>query len=129
MLGNKLRRQLFAWRNDDLLVKTGFERSDEVTATAVMKDSDDGGMSAAKNSNHTTFGAGRSAGHVARIAALDASNDVIAVHGVAELIWRDEEIAVEVGARRIRNHEAVTIAMGDQPTSKQIGIALSRLRL
>ena len=54
---------------------------------------------------------------------------VVAVHGVADLIGRDEEVAVDIRARRVRHDEAITVAMRDQAADYEIGIVRWRFRL
>ena len=65
-------------------------------------------MSAADNANYAAFGTAR-AGHTGE--ARDASDDVIAVHGVFDVVARDEKIAVDVGDSDIGNDEAVAVLM------------------
>ena len=127
--GTELRRQLLARRNYDFVMKAGFVRSHEVAAVAVMKKTNDGRVGAAQDFHYASFSTRWRAGRAASVAAFDASENAIAVHGVSQLIWGNEEIAIEVGSGRFRDDEAVSIAMCYQPACEQISIALGWLRL
>ncbi len=129
MLGTELRRKLLAQWNYDLVMKTRFVRSHKVTAVAVMKKTNYGRMSAAQDLYDATFSTCRRAGRMASVATFDASENPIAVHGVSQLIRRNEEIAIEVGSGRFRDYEAVSIAMRYQPACEQIRIAFGWLRV
>jgi hypothetical protein len=87
-------------------------------------------MRAAKDPHDAAFGPRRRAGSTARasVAALDTSDNAISVHRVSQSIWGNEKIAVDVFSRRLGNDKAVAIAMRDQPSSKEIGIARGCLR-
>jgi len=85
--------------------------NDDWAAGDVAKLSDDGGMRAVEDAHDAAFGAART-GLAAQ--ARDASDDVIAVHGVVNVIARDEEIAVEIRNGDIGNNEAVTIVVKHQ---------------
>jgi hypothetical protein len=65
-------------------------------------------MGAANDANDAAFGAAR-ARHAGE--ARDAGDDVIAVHGVFNVVARDEEIAVDIGDGDIGDDEAVTVLM------------------
>jgi hypothetical protein len=82
-------------------------------------------MSTIQDSHHASFGARGRAGGVApaRVAALDASDNLVSMHRVAQLVRRNEEVAVDVFSWRIGNHKAVSIAMRDKPTREKIGIS------
>src|SRR6185437_3064025 len=67
-------------------------------------------------------------GAAIRTPVFDACEHVIAMHRIMDCIWRDEEIAVHVGDRMIRNHEAVAIAMRNKPTRDEIWSGNSRGR-
>jgi hypothetical protein len=129
VFGKELRGQLFARWNYNFVMKAGFVRSHGVTAVAVMEDTNDGRMSAAQDLHYASFGTCRRAGRMASVAALDASDNPISVHGVPQLVRGDEEIAIEVRSWRIGDYEAVSIAMRHQPTCEQIRIAFGWLRL
>jgi hypothetical protein len=129
VFGKELRSQLFARRNYDFVVKAGFVGSYEVTAVAVMKKTNDGRMSAAQDLHYASFGTCWRAGRMASVTALDASDNPIPVHGVSQLVRRDEEIAIEVASWRIGDYKTVSIAMCHQPTCEQIRIAFGWLRL
>src|SRR4029077_9671838 len=118
-----------ARRNYDFVMKAGFVGSHEVAAVAVMKKTNDGRVGAAQDFHYATFGTCRRAGRMAGVAAFDASENPIPMHGVSQLIRGDEEIAVEIGSGRFRDYEAVAIAMCHQPACELIRIALGWLRL
>jgi hypothetical protein len=94
-----------------------------------MKKTNDGRVGAAQDLHYATFGTRSGAGRMAGVAAFDASENPIAVHGVSQLIRGDEEIAIEVCSWRIGDYEAVAIAMCYQPACELIRIALGWLRL
>jgi hypothetical protein len=129
VFGTELRRHLLARGNCDLVMKAGFVRSHEVTAVAVMKKTNDGRVGAAQDFHYASFSTCWRAGRMASVAAFDASENPIAVHGVSQLVRRNEEIAIEVGSWRFRDYKAVTIAMCYQPACEQIRIAFGWLRL
>jgi hypothetical protein len=79
----ELRSQLLARRNYDFVMKAGFVGSYEVTAVTVMKKTNYGRMGAAQDLHYATFGTCRRAGRMAGVAAFDASENPIAVHGVS----------------------------------------------
>ena len=85
MSGDKLRSQFFARGYYDLVVKTGFIRDDKIAATGVMENANNSWMSAAQNPHDATLGTRRNAGPLvsASVAALDARDHLVAVHGVA----------------------------------------------
>src|SRR5690242_2921070 len=87
-------------------------------------------MGAAQYANDAAFGPRRGTGCAVRanLAALDASDDAIAVHRIAHLIRRYKKIAVEIFSRRIGHDKAISIAMSHQTSGEQIGIARGRLR-
>src|SRR5580700_1992411 len=111
------------------MMNARFVGNDEIAAIAVMKNSDDSGVSAVEDANHAAFGAGCRTGGLAStgIAPLDAGDNAIAMHGIPQLVGRNEEIAVEIAARRVWNHKAIAIAMRDEPAPEHIGISRYRL--
>src|SRR5260370_19202797 len=64
----------------------------------------------------------------ARIVAepLNFCQNLVAVHGVLDPIAWDEDIAVEVRHRRIRDDEAIAVVVKDQPTFYFIAIREAR---
>jgi hypothetical protein len=98
VFGKELRSQLLARRNYDFVMKAGFVGSHEVTAVAVMEDTNDGRMSAAENLHDASFGTCWRAGRMASVTALDATDNPIPVHGISQLVRGDEEIAIEVAS-------------------------------
>src|SRR3989442_746016 len=55
-------------------------------------------------------------------AALDAREHVVTVHGVAQGVAADKQIALHPWDRFIRHDEAIAVAMRHQPTGEQVGI-------
>src|SRR5260370_15608172 len=108
----------------------GFVRSDKIAAVPIMKDPDTSGMSTAQDLHHSPFGARRRTGGLTSpgVAPLDASDNPVSVHRIAQLVRRNEEIAIKVLSWRLGNHKAVSIAMCDHPSGEQIGIARCRPR-
>jgi hypothetical protein len=96
VFGKELRSQLLARRNYDFVMKAGFIRSHGVIAVAVMEDTNDGRMGAAKDIHYASFSPCWRAWRMASVAAFDASDNPITVHGVSRLVRGDEEIAIEV---------------------------------
>jgi hypothetical protein len=115
VLGEELRRQLFACGNDDLVMNAGFVGNDEIAAVAVVEDSNDRGMGPAQDPNHAAFRARRRTGGQAApsVAAHNASDNPVSVHRIPQLIWRNEEITIEVLPRGIGNDKAIAVAMCD----------------
>src|SRR6266567_5898771 len=68
-------------------------------------------MRAAEDSNDATLGALRS-GDTAR--ALDSCEDVVAVHGIFDGGARNEDVAVEMRHRDVRNDEPITILVENE---------------
>jgi hypothetical protein len=94
-----------------------------------MEETNDGRMGAAQNLHDASFSTCWRAWRMASVAAFDASDNPIPVHGVSQLVRGDEEVAIEVASWRIGDYEAVSIAMCYQPACEQIGIAFGWLRL
>ncbi len=69
-------------------------REHDTTASGVAELADDGRMSAADDANNAALGT-TSSGHAAE--ASDFGNDGVAMHGVFDLIARNENVAVNVG--------------------------------
>jgi hypothetical protein len=86
-------------------------------------------MSTAENPHDAALGASRGRSALAsHVAAFDAGDNLVSVHGIAQLVRRNEEVAIEIRPGRLWNHEAVAIAMRDQPTDQQTRIARRRFR-
>ncbi len=114
----QLGRQLVAGRDNNFLQQARFVRRNRIATRAVPEQAHDRGVRAVKHSKDASFGTARAVGETA--AALDARQDLIAVHGVAQSVAPDEQIAVQVFARRIRHDEAVTVSMRYQTPSQLI---------
>ena len=112
----QFRRQLFARRNRDFVENPRVIREDDVAVRAVAKKSHKRGVRALEDLNHAPFRAAVST------PTFDAGEDVIAVHGIAQIIAADKKIAFHPGHRRIRHHETVSIAMRYDSSGNQIGI-------
>ena len=54
---------------------------------------------------------------------LDSREDVIAVHGVAQVVAADEQVAVDARDRMIRYKEAVAVTVSDDAAGNQVRIA------
>jgi hypothetical protein len=105
----QLLRQLIAGRDDNFLQQPRFIRRDRVPTGAVPEQAHDSGVRAVKHAKDAPFRATRAISETA--AALDAGQNVIAVHCVAQSVAADEQIAVQVFSRRIRHYETVTVSM------------------
>ncbi len=68
-------------------------------------------MRAANDADDAAFGAA-GAGHAAE--PSNFGDDSIAMHGVFDLIARNENVAVDVGKSNIRNNETVAILVMDE---------------
>ena len=112
------------------MVKTGFIRDDKIAAIGVMENTNYSWMSAAQDPHDAALGTRRNAGPLvsASVAALDARDHLVAVHGVAQLVGRDKKIAFKILPGRFRNDKTVTIAMRNEASYKQMGIAHGRFR-
>src|ERR1700685_1164848 len=89
---------------------------------AVAKEADERGMFALKDLHDAAFGA------PVETASLDARECTIAVHGVAEAVAADEEVAFDARNRTVGDEEAVAVAMGNDAAGEEGRIA-SKLRL
>src|SRR5579864_4515664 len=107
------------------MMNARFVRNDEIAAVAVVKNSNDCGMSAVEDADHAAFSANGRAGGLAPpgVPPLNACDHAISVHGVSQLIGRNEKIAIQISSRRVGHHKAVTIAMRDEAPGKQIRVA------
>jgi hypothetical protein len=69
-------------------------------------------MRAVEDSNDAAFGALRSG--AATRAALDFCKDVVTVHGIFDGVARNEDVAIELRHRNIRDDKAVAVVVEDQ---------------
>ena len=53
------------------------------------------------------------------VAALDARQHMISVHGIAQGVAADEQVAIQIFSRRIGNNETIPVAMRHQ-TPRQL---------
>ena len=108
--------EFVARRNDDFVLDASVVGQHEIAVRAVAEQADDGGMLALDNLHDAAFGAAVGA------AAGDAREDLVAVHGVADAVAADEEVAFDAWDRFVRNDETVAVAMGDHAAGNQIRI-------
>ncbi len=87
-----------------------------IAVRAVAEEADECGMFALDNLDDAAFGAAVVA------AAGDAGEDFVAVHGVADAVAADEEIAFNAWNRLVGHDEAVAVAMGDHAAGNQIRV-------
>ena len=107
----KRRGEFFAGGQLNVVLDARVVGNHNATLRGVTKQSDDRRMRATDDANDAAFGATRS-GKTAE--ARESGNDRVAVHGIFDVIARNENIAVDVGKRHIRNHEAVAILVQDE---------------
>jgi hypothetical protein len=90
-----------------------------------MEDTNDGWVGASHNAHDASLGSRRRTRcwAAARLTAFNAGDNSISVHRIAEMVRRNEEIAVEIVARRVRNHKAISVPMRDEVAREQIRIA------
>ena len=104
-------REFFAGYEFDVVLHARIIGCDDTAARDVAKKSDNGRMRAGNDADNAPFGtacARKSA------EASDFGNDVIAVHGVLDVVARDEEVAVKIGNGQVWNDKAIAILVKDQ---------------
>src|SRR5438477_447259 len=118
-------RERVAGRNLHCVLDARVVGEDGISACAVTKQADDGGMGAVQDAKDSALGAlcPRDAGP-----PLHLYENVISVHGVFDGIARDVHVAIELGNGSIRNHKAITVGMKDQAALQFIAIARRRVR-
>ena len=87
-----------------------------IAVRAVAEKADEVGCCALDNLHDAPFGAAVGA------AAHDARKHAVAVHGVAEIVAADEEIAVDARNGLVGHNETVAVAMRDDAAGNQIRI-------
>ena len=107
-------RELFTRRNDDFVMHSRVVGKNHVATRAVAEETHDGGMCAMENAEDTAFGS-LCAGGAAD--ALDARNDAVAVHRIADCVAADVDVAVQVREGNIGDDEAIAIPMKDEPSA------------
>ena len=117
--------QFVAARNLHLVLDSNIVRQHHILACAVAKQTDYRRMGPVQDSNNAAFSTLRPCDAAQ---TLDLCQNVVAVHGVFDGIRRDEDIAVELRHRRIRDHEAIAVVVEDQ-TSLYFVAILERGRL
>ena len=110
-------RELFARWNSDFLVQTNVVGQHHVAVRAVAKQSNDCRMLPLGNLHDSPFGT------AVRPAAQDSSKHAVAVHGVADIVLADEEVAVDARNGLVGHHETIAVAMRYDAAGNQIGIA------
>ena len=108
-----------AWRNF-YFVHTRVVRQHNISAWAIAKQTDDGGMRTVQDAKDTTLGALRARDAPA---PLNLHQDVVAVHGVLDGVARDVHVAVKLRDGSIGHDEAIAIGVQDQPTLELIAIS------
>jgi hypothetical protein len=83
---------------------------------------------ATNHAQDSPFGAPRSPAISKSFAMLDAGQNMIAMHGIANRITSNKQITFQIFSRRIRHNEAVTVAMRDQATCQLICFGPDRAR-
>lgn len=107
-------RKFIAGGKLDFVLDARIVRNDDAAAGSVAEQADDGGVGAGNDAKDAAFGAA-GAGHATE--AGDFGDDVIAVHGVFDVIARDEEVSIEIRDGHVRNHKAIAILVQDQAAS------------
>src|SRR5439155_13973042 len=111
--------QLIARRNFHLVLNAIVIRQDDVAARCVAKQSDDCRMRAIQNANDSPLGA-LALGTGSDAAQFDLH--MVAVHGVADRVARNKNVAIEIWHRLVGYHEAVAVLVQDQPARKRITV-------
>src|SRR5271156_4475864 len=114
----QLGQEFLAWRNYDFVQDARVVGMHGIALRAVAEKSDDRRMLALDDLHNAPVGAAIIA------AALDARENGVAVHRVANGIATNEKIAVHFRLLLGRDYEAVAIAMRDETPADQIRIAL-----
>ncbi len=99
-------REFVARGKLDIVLDAGIVGDNHATARGVAEKAHYGGMRTGDDAKNASFGAAR-AGESAE--AGNFGNHVVAVHGVFNVVARDEEVAVEIGDGDVRDDEAVAI--------------------
>ena len=118
-------RQFMPWGNFHLVLHTSVVRQHDVSARAIAKQTNEGGMRAVQDSQDAALGALR-ARYTA--APLNLHQDVVSVHGVLDGVSSDIHIAIELGYRDVRHYKAIAVGMEDQPALEFISIDRKRLQ-
>jgi len=111
--------QFVAARNLHLVLDSNIVRQNHIVLGSVAKQTDHGRMRAAQDSNDAAFSALR-AGNATQ--TLNLCQNVVAVHGVLDGVARNENIAVELRHRRIRDDEAIAVVVKNEASFYFIAI-------
>ena len=109
--------QLFAWRNRNFMRNARVVGQNDVAVRSVAEQADDRHMFALDDLHDAAF---RSA---VGAPPLDARQDVIAVHRVAQIVAANEQVAVHARDWMVGDEKAVPIAVRDDAAGDQIRIA------
>ena len=93
------------------MLHAGIVGKHDATARGVAELANDRRMRAANDADDAAFRAAGS-GHAAE--SSNFSDDGVAMHGVFNLIARDEDVAIHVGKGDLRDDEAITVLMVDE---------------
>src|SRR3989449_5229866 len=127
----QLGSELLAGWDDDLVQQARIVGQHNVAAVAIAKKPYDCWVRALQDAHDAAFDAARglairtgdaAAASCGPGAALDAREHVVTVHGVAQGVAADKQIALHPWDRFIRHDEAIAVAMRHQPTGEQVGI-------
>src|SRR5260370_20508383 len=116
-LFSKRRCEFIAWRNFYLMLNAGVVGKDNVSTRPVAKQANHGRMRAIENAHDPAF---RSLASRTGRNTAETDQDMVAVHGIAHGVARNKNVAVQLGHPLLRNHNAVTVLMQNQPTGKRI---------
>jgi hypothetical protein len=110
-------REFFSGREFDLVLNTVIVGKYDSAPRGVFKKTDDRRVGTTYDANDATLGAA-SAGNSRE--AIDSSDDMIAMHGVFNVIAGDEKVSVDIGDGYIGNYKAVAVLMKDQAASNLV---------
>src|SRR5579875_246834 len=112
----KRRSQFVSRRDDDFVSNARLVRKDDVGLRAIAEKSHDGRIFPSGDFFDAAFEA------AAGIAANNACENAVAMHGIAHGTGGDEEIAVHARDGVVRHHEAIAVAMSDQAAGDDAGV-------
>src|SRR5256885_904874 len=106
------RCQFFTRRNFNLMLNACVVREDHISARPIAEEPHNGRMGAVKHSHNPAL---RSLSGRARSDAPKIDQHMVTVHGVADSISWDKNVAIQLRHRLVRNHKAVPVLVEDQP--------------
>lgn len=101
----------------DFVLNARVVRHNDGPAGSVAEETYDGGVSAANDADYAAFGAARAKESAQ---AGDFRDYRIAVHGVFDMIARNENVAVDVGKSNVGDNEAVAVVMQHQAAANLV---------